>query len=226
MRFFWNLLKLPLKLLPKKNYLKIRRFLLSKLIFFGYSNSLSRLDKRIIKFFNFQREGFFIEVGAADGMDQSNTFLLERKYGWKGLLIEPRKEEYKVCKKIRKNSIVVNYALSNLKDDGNRTLVEDTGLTSKITSKQEGMNISEVKNISLSRLLKENKIDHVDIMSLDVEGYEFEVLEGYSSKSKVIDYLLVETINLQKFQEYAEAKEWIYLGHWGSGDYLFRLKRD
>ena len=31
---------------------------------------------------------------------------------------------------------------------------------------------------------------------------------------------------LQKFQEYAEAEEWIYLGHWGSGDYLFRLKRD
>ena len=35
------------------------------------------------------RGGFFIEMGAADGVLLSNTHVFEKNYGWKGILVEP-----------------------------------------------------------------------------------------------------------------------------------------
>lgn len=42
----------------------------------------------------FRRDGFFVEVGAADGVTDSNTFALETELGWRGLCIEPDPEQY------------------------------------------------------------------------------------------------------------------------------------
>ena len=47
-------------------------------------------------------KGFFIEAGASDGVYGSNTLLLERKYGWDGLLIEPNLFFFQKLKKKRK----------------------------------------------------------------------------------------------------------------------------
>lgn len=38
---------------------------------------------------NWKRNGFFVEFGATNGIDLSNTYLLEKDFGWKGLLSEP-----------------------------------------------------------------------------------------------------------------------------------------
>ena len=41
------------------------------------------------KYFKFAKGGYFIEIGAGDGVDMSNTLLFERHLGWKGICIEP-----------------------------------------------------------------------------------------------------------------------------------------
>ena len=81
----WTLIRNILKNLPEnqshiiwKGILRIRRLFLVFLINFGFSNSRKRMDQKIVKLFNSKRNGFFIEVGAADGVDTSNTFLLEK----------------------------------------------------------------------------------------------------------------------------------------------------
>ena len=45
-------------------------------------------DKKVLKYLP-TAPGFFIEAGANDGLKQSNTFYLESRRGWRGLLVEP-----------------------------------------------------------------------------------------------------------------------------------------
>lgn len=70
--------------------------------------SINNLDRKLAKYLDF-REGFFIEAGANDGYAQSNTYFLEKKRGWHGLLIEGIPELYKTCKFFEKvNSFLIS----------------------------------------------------------------------------------------------------------------------
>ena len=46
------------------------------------------LDKKMLDYINF-RDGFYIEMGAHDGIINSNTYYFEKKLNWSGILIEP-----------------------------------------------------------------------------------------------------------------------------------------
>ena len=46
------------------------------------------LDKKMLQFINYQN-GFYIEMGAHDGIINSNTYYYEKNLNWKGILIEP-----------------------------------------------------------------------------------------------------------------------------------------
>ena len=228
------------RILPKSVYEILKRKALIFLIKFGYSNSLERMDKMILELFEGMEGGFFIEVGAADGVDHSNTLLLEKKYNWKGLLIEARKSDYILCKKHRKNSIVENYILTSFEDKTANLQISQEGLKSRIIVDDEKRNYSDhfqnasykeistdtIPNTTLTEVLRKHSIDNVDIISLDVEGYERKVLEGYDEKTKIIKYLLVET-NLEEFSSFAESRGWKYVGYMAGGtnpNYLFKLR--
>ena len=63
---------------------------LKRTVFNGGSYSLNYLDKSIIDILAPTKgSGYYVELGANDGLRQSNTYLLQSCYGWKGLLIEP-----------------------------------------------------------------------------------------------------------------------------------------
>jgi hypothetical protein len=70
----------------------------------------NKIQKNLKKFLNF-KNGFFLEVGAYDGLLFSNTVDLEINLNWRGILIEPDFNQYIKCVKNRPNSIVVNAAL-------------------------------------------------------------------------------------------------------------------
>ena len=46
-------------------------------------------ELKVIKFYNSKKNGYFIEIGASDGIELSNTYLLETQYEWKGICCEP-----------------------------------------------------------------------------------------------------------------------------------------
>ena len=77
-------------------YLK-KKTLFKKKFFFGLNN----IDQKLLQYLNYNN-GYFIELGANDGVIQSNTLHYEIYKNWNGILIEPIKSKFDQCKAIRK----------------------------------------------------------------------------------------------------------------------------
>ena len=55
----------------------------------AYHSQLSQ-DRWVNTILGGKRDGFFVELGASDGVFMSNSLFFERELGWKGICIEPR----------------------------------------------------------------------------------------------------------------------------------------
>ncbi len=200
---------------------------------------LNNLDNKLKKYLNFS-EGTFIEVGGNDGKTQSNTYFLEKIKNWNGILVEGIPELYEKCKKERKKSSVYNYALVGRGFDNDyiemefanlMSVVSETSLNKKehIKNGLECQNIKEsytikVPTITLQKLLDKNKIKEIDFFSLDVEGFELEVLKGIDFDKIKINYILIE-IQQKKYKDEIErylGKEYFLIEKLTNHDYLYK----
>ena len=156
------------------------------------SYGLMGLDLKLKEYLN-TPNGFFIEAGANNGIDQNNTKIFEDLFGWTGLLVEPSISAYDICKQNRPNSIVINAALSS-KDDSEIVGDFDGHLMSSINGKRRNNtnNLVTIKTRTLTSILKEHNIKNVDFISLDVEGFEFDVLNGFDFNIWQPSYILIE----------------------------------
>jgi hypothetical protein len=78
----------------------------------NYKNIKSQLLQEVfvLSVLQGKRCGYFIEAGAGDGIDCSNTYLLEKSFGWSGLLLEPSATQFSRLSSNR-NSMFTNVAL-------------------------------------------------------------------------------------------------------------------
>ena len=102
-----NIIKKFLKIIiPQKIIEKISFLKLKNKNYFGFK----KLDKKLLEYLNYDN-GFYVELGAADGITQSNTRYFEKNLGWRGILIEPEINNFNKCKKNRsKNNFFINKA--------------------------------------------------------------------------------------------------------------------
>jgi FkbM family methyltransferase len=159
------------------------------------------------------RPGYFVECGANDGYTQSNTYYLSRFRGWKGLLVEPIPMLYELCRSFRPESTVVNCALG-AEDGGTATMVYSDLMSTTIGARataeadleyasqnrpfvaRDGNFLVNVPVRTLSSLLDEVRIDRVDLLVLDVEGFELQVLAGIDFNRHRLSHILIETSDL------------------------------
>ena len=70
-------------------------------------------DLFVLNELNFKKNGFFVEFGATNGINGSNTYLLENKFNWRGILAEPAKIFYDELNKNRKCFLETNLVWKN-----------------------------------------------------------------------------------------------------------------
>ena len=156
------------------------------------------LEKKLDSLFQQKNDGFFIELGANDGLTQSNTVFLERERGWTGILIEPSVRGYKLCKKNRPNSICLNYACVSSEYTEKHILGDFS--QNNLMGSVDGNRLKKTQNlVSVKVKTLESILDHyivngkmIDLLSLDTEGYELNILKGLNLNRYRPRYLLIE----------------------------------
>ena len=182
------------------------------------SKSQISQDLFVISHLNFKKEGFFVEFGATNGIDLSNSFLLEKEYGWKGILVEPAKCWHTDLKKKRACFIDENCVWS----DSNCTLIfNETKLAELATihnfssndghaKSRECGKLYEVSTISLNDLLEKYCAPtEIDYLSIDTEGSEFEILKKFDFSKYSFKVITCEhnyTPNRQKIFDLLTSK--------------------
>jgi FkbM family methyltransferase len=154
--------------------------------------------------------GFYVEAGANDGVAQSNTLFFARYRGWRGLLIEPVPELAARCRALRPESIVEQAALVGPDHEGPTITVRYANLMSVVRGARGGeaedrrhvAQGEELQGVStyeleapartLSAVLDAHGVARIDLLCLDLEGYEPQALRGLDLERRRPEWIMVE----------------------------------
>ena len=187
----------------------------------------------------FKRNGYFVEFGATDGLELSNTYLLEKQFGWSGILAEPAKYWHEEIVKNRDCHIEKNCVWSRTGEILKFNQVESANVSTidLFSNVADGhqkarrkSTVYEVNTISLLDLLdKYQAPSSIDYLSIDTEGSEYEILKDFdfnkyhfkvitcehnhtSARDKIFQ-LLTSNGYVRKFTSLSMCDDWyIYQG--------------
>lgn len=114
--------------------------------------------------------GFFVDIGAHNGIDLSNTYALEQA-GWNGICIEPHPELFKELEQNRK-CIVIQKAISNYNGTASFHQNQESALSSLDKNGEIEVCVNRLDMILSAYKAPQN----IDYISLDVEGAEIDIL--------------------------------------------------
>lgn len=180
-------------------------------------SSKSQLKQDIFVYLesNRKRNGFFVEFGATDGISLSNSYMLEQKFGWHGILAEPAIIWHEKLKTNRPNSSIETSCV--WKDTGSKLIFNETDAPELSTIEsftatdhhkllRANGNKYEVSTISLLDLLKKyNAPQFIDYLSIDTEGSEFDILEAFFNSN---NYYTIKIITCE--HNYTSNRDRIY----------------
>lgn len=147
--------------------------------------------------FNEKTNGFFLDIGAYNGYSISNTYILEKRYGWNGFCIEANPLNFEILKQNRRvqcynlvldsSERIVKFSLSG----PNSGITSDNILNDNHYATES--EIIEVKTKRLDSFLVENNAPHIiDYLSIDIEGAEERVLESFPFDKYIFNSITIE----------------------------------
>lgn len=162
-------------------------------------------DKWLIEVvFRHKLNGYYIEVGAARGVDDSTSYCLEKFYGWDGVSIEANPHAYEHFIKNRQNPCVCA-ALAGQNGQEEMVVPGPTNnegfaaLTRKVVSWHEkycyegDYQIISVPTIDFPTLLEQQACPrHIDFISMDIEGAECEALAAFPFHTHHVSCIILE----------------------------------
>ena len=200
--------------------MKLFIFVLSSIFLFdvqGAYYSQCGQDKFVHEnYFQSIKGGFFVDIGAHDGVSLSNTYFFETEMNWSGLCVEPTPETFAQLTKNRKchcvNGCIANHKgvakFLDISHFPGKEHIEKIDMLSGLIDKFDPRHLDrielaieqevgtaeviEVQCFLLNELLDELNVYHVDFLSIDTEGGEFEILESIDFSRFQIDVITVE----------------------------------
>lgn len=176
------------------------------------SKQVSQLgqDLWVLKETNEKRNGYFVEVGATDGVTISNTYLLEKDYDWNGIVVEPnpiyhndlmRNRNCEICTMAvytehNKASPEIEFLATDVPDIATiKGYGEDDEFAD--TRKKESK-VIKVKTISLYDLLFSYKApEEIDYLSIDTEGSEYDILKAFFDSNENVPVYKINLITVE-----------------------------
>lgn len=168
------------------------------------SKSKSQLgqDLFVVSATQYKREGYFVEFGATNGIDLSNTYLLETEFSWTGILAEPAGVWKKQLEANRLNATIETLCIwkdSNSYLTFNETDTPELSTLDSFSYDDEHRNARrlgrkyKVHTISLNDLLVKHRAPKfIDYLSIDTEGSEYEILNAFNFKDFSFGIITVE----------------------------------
>lgn len=175
-------------------------------------------DLFVLDYFKGRRNGYFIEFGAANGKDLSNTYLLEKQFGWTGICAEPARVWHKALIENRSCNIEKACVWNKTGDklefwesaESELSTLEMFKETDHHVSKRENGIKYGVETISLNDLLeKYGAPADIEYLSMDTEGSEYDILHAFDFEKYRIEIITVEhnyTPNRSKIFNLLSAK--------------------
>lgn len=152
------------------------------------------------------KNGFFMDIGAHDGITINNTLYFEKYNNWRGINVEPLKHVYDNLVLNRPNCININCAISNY--DGVADFICNTGYTEMLSGLKNNYDsrhlnrlqneinsfggttdIIKVSTNKIETICDEYNVKHINYLSVDVEGAEFEVIKSINFDKVFIDII-------------------------------------
>lgn len=172
--------------------------------------------------------GFFVDVGAHDGIMFNNTLFFEKNRNWIGINIEPIEDVYKKLTLNRPKCINFQCAVTN--QNGKANFIKNEGYTEMLSGLEETYDkrhiqrlnrelqtysgtseVIKVDTMKLSTIFDICGITKIDYLSIDTEGAEFEVIKSIDFDKVYIDVIGFENNyqdSSQKIVQYLENKNY------------------
>ena len=159
-------------------------------------------DLWVLKELGYKKNGTFLDIGAHDGINLSNTYLLEKDYGWNGLCIDANPDTFEKLKQNRntcvcsllseqKNKDVMLNKIGELSFTDN----ENQAVTVDAIERSYNMKIDGVllKTNTLDCILEDQNIPTViDYLSIDIEGMELKALSTMDFNKYHVNLITIE----------------------------------
>jgi hypothetical protein len=172
-------------------------------------------DEFVFNVLKGKKKGFFVDIGAYDGVTISNTYFFEKYLEWDGICVEPNPSTFETlisnrkCQCIRKGIAPYNREVELLLN-GWSSAIDDNFTSSEIL--KEGHNSVIIEAVTINDLFLTHSVPRIfDYLSIDIEGGEMEVIKTLNFDKWRFDILTYEhnthLINHENYQKMIETKK-------------------
>ncbi len=183
-----------------------------------------------------QKDVFFLNIGANDGLDHIGEYAIRKK--WRGIMVEPVPYIFKSLQKVYKripwvklenvaiadavgmqcfyflkktNYIPSGDTIGSFDQNHVKHILGNLGVVEKERNLDPFLVSKEVSCLRLSDLMDRNNVTHVDVISIDTEGYDGKIVKQIDLSRYHPELIIYESEHLTA-EEQAQCCKFL-LGH-------------